>query len=586
MGINGRCAPIEAPVNAGSVYNRLRDVIEHDPDAKPMVTPSSPTSSVQTFSSIFSVADALNLDVFSGARVVAGHRGVHRAVHWVHNVGVPDAARWLNGGELVLTTAFNMPNKPLERETYLQSMIDKDVAAVGIAVGSFLEAIPENLRALANRHDFPLIEVPFQLQFVDIAREVNRIIAQRDVRHALEIHQSLTQLVVDGGGLPELAQTLAKLVRQSVSIENESFEAYASVNIAEVDAARVYTQQYGRTDPRLVEALETRGYLPDIHRTLRPVSLPKMPDVGLEMERILAPIVVHGEVIGYMWIIADDRPLADLERMAIESGATVAALMLLRQESVLREEASQRGDLISSLMQSDAANREDFLTDRALRYGLDLRQPFRVLLADSDQKLATAQYHQINRLMESLGTPILVGRFAGHLVLLAADAHTDFESVVNRIALVLGDHEPTLRVGISAAHRDARQVSQAHTECREALHIARRLSFAERTVYFDRLGYLHVLYRAGAEALRSSPYIDALKRLLDEHHADLFHTLEVYTDSGGSGVTTAERLHIHRSTLNYRLARIAEIVEVDLSDAATRTNLQVALKLMRLFLNV
>ncbi len=106
---------------------------------------------------------------------------------------------------------------------------------------------------------------------------------------------------------------------------------------------------------------------------------------------------------------------------------------------------------------------------------------------------------------------------------------------------------------------------------------------AESTVYFDQLGYLHTLYRAGAGALNSNPYVLALRRLRDEQQTDLLHTLEVYLDAGGNGVQTAELLTIHRSTLNYRLARIEEISGAKLSDPLVRTNLQIALKLLRLF---
>ena len=103
------------------------------------------------------------------------------------------------------------------------------------------------------------------------------------------------------------------------------------------------------------------------------------------------------------------------------------------------------------------------------------------------------------------------------------------------------------------------------------------------TVYFDDLGYLHTLYRAGAGALAANPFVPALRRLQAEQQADLFHTLEVYLDAGGNGVQTAELLTIHRSTLNYRLTRIEEICDAKLSDPLTRTNLQIALKLLRLF---
>lgn len=83
-------------------------------------------------------------------------------------------------------------------------------------------------------------------------------------------------------------------------------------------------------------------------------------------------------------------------------------------------------------------------------------------------------------------------------------------------------------------------------------------------------------------SLKQNPYAPVLRRLLDEK-ADLFNTLETYLDVGGSSVRTAEALHIHHSTLNYRLARIGKICQVDLSSPSARINLQIALKLMRLF---
>ncbi|PJF29463.1 MAG: PucR family transcriptional regulator, partial [Phototrophicales bacterium] len=102
-------------------------------------------------------------------------------------------------------------------------------------------------------------------------------------------------------------------------------------------------------------------------------------------------------------------------------------------------------------------------------------------------------------------------------------------------------------------------------------------------VYFEQLGYIHTLYLAGHNALRDNPHIPALRQLQEEQQADLFHTLETYLDAGGNGVSTAEMLHIHRSTLNYRLDRIQEICHVKLSDPIARMNLQMALKLLRLF---
>ena len=293
-------------------------------------------------------------------------------------VGVPDAARWLNGGELILTTYINLPQDEAGQGAYLQALADKGVAGLALAVGNTIDHAPSHLLDIADRNHFPLIEIPYDLRFIDIARSANEHISQENmanVTRALTINRVLTQLVLDGGDLKQLATTLADLIGQSVSIENERFEALASANITAYDEARRYTLREGRTDPRLVQALADRGTMAEMQKTLRPVFLPALPDVGLEMERILAPIVVHGAIYGYVWIIADDRPLTDLDHMAIESAATIAALMLLHQEAVQSAEASLKGGFLAQLIEG-ANGREAVLTDQALRFGIDLSVPF------------------------------------------------------------------------------------------------------------------------------------------------------------------------------------------------------------------
>ncbi len=531
---------------------------------------------------MLTVADALQLPAFTGAQVVAGTGGLNNVVSWVHVVGVPDAARWLNGGELVLTTYINLPADQSGQCAYVQALIDKGVTAMALSVGNTIQHAPPHLRAVANASNFPLIEIPYDARFIDMARSVNERIAQEKVTRALHIHRVLTQLVLDGGDLRQLAATLADLIEQSISIENERFEALASANITAFDEARRYTLSEGRTDPRLVRALEDRGVLGEIRRTLRPVFIPAMPDVGLEMERILAPIVVHGDIYGYVWIIAADHPLTEVDHMAIESGSTIAALMLLHQEAVQSAEASLKGSFLAQLIEG-GSGREAVLTDQALRFGIDLGAPFSVLVIDGGDKSDARPmqvYRRVNRLATVHEWPVVAGQFAGQVVMLAQH-DADLKAITTQI------HEQAngggLRISISAPQYRAEAVPLAYEQCHEALQIARRLKMPDRTVYFTSLGYLHTLYHAGPDSLKSNPYVPGLRRLLDEHQADLFHTLEAYLDEGGNGVQTAETLHIHRSTLNYRLQRITEICACDLSDPGTRVNLQVALKLLRLF---
>lgn len=538
------------------------------------------------------LADILSHDLFAHAHVVAGMDVLEREVRWVHHIGVPDAANWLDGGELVLATFRNVPASPREQREYIRQLAEIDIAGLVLTVGQHgIECIPDPLIQAANDHRLPLIEMPYQTRFIEIAKTINEMISQSSLHlmeRALYIQQSLTDLVLEGGNLSDLAVRLANLIGHSVSIENERFEAIATCDIAPVDEARRFTQLHKRTDPRLLIAMEQFGILAQVQSQLNPIHIEPMPQVGLEMERILAPIVVHGDIYGYMWIIADDRSLSRIDHMAIKSGSTVAALMMLHQQSVQSAEVSVKRSLISQLI--EGKGQETVLEDHSLRYGIDLRLPYVLMLVECQFAQATqtlnALYREINQMIASDAWQALIGTFDGRLMLIAQDnEHLKALAarVQERVALskLCGDTAP--RVGVSGLHKGVSQAPIAYEECQLVLWITQRLSMADRGVYFGELGYIHTLYQAGRAALNDNAYVPLLRGLLTEKQADLFLTLEAYLDSGGNGVATADSLHIHRSTLNYRLQRIYSIVDVSLQDPLQRTNLQIAIKLIRLF---
>jgi DNA-binding PucR family transcriptional regulator len=71
---------------------------------------------------------------------------------------------------------------------------------------------------------------------------------------------------------------------------------------------------------------------------------------------------------------------------------------------------------------------------------------------------------------------------------------------------------------------------------------------------------------------------------LDEAGASapmLLATLEAFLDLAGDVQAVAKRLNLHRSSLYYRLDRIAKLADVDLADGLVRLDLHLALKARR-----
>jgi sugar diacid utilization regulator len=67
----------------------------------------------------------------------------------------------------------------------------------------------------------------------------------------------------------------------------------------------------------------------------------------------------------------------------------------------------------------------------------------------------------------------------------------------------------------------------------------------------------------------------------DQYETELVRTLETFLDADGNVARTAEKLFTHRHTVRYRLERVKELTELDVSSTDGRERLSLGLKAMR-----
>ncbi len=99
---------------------------------------------------------------------------------------------------------------------------------------------------------------------------------------------------------------------------------------------------------------------------------------------------------------------------------------------------------------------------------------------------------------------------------------------------------------------------------------------------FPDLGVDRILATLPAESITPDLLDAGLRRLLREGPPIMTETLETYLDCACDSTRTVAALHIHRTTLYYRLGRIQEITGADLNDGAQRLTLHLGLKAARL----
>src|SRR5215218_2401791 len=147
-----------------------------------------------------------------GLELAAGSEGADSPVRWVHISELHDPTPWLSGGELLLTTGFQLDSADRRRQ-FLRRLSASHLAGLGFGTG------------------FEHAELPYELPFIALterafAKLVNE---QYDVlQRGIAIHKRLERLVLEEKGLDEVVRALAAATGGAVWVLSARGETMAS----------------------------------------------------------------------------------------------------------------------------------------------------------------------------------------------------------------------------------------------------------------------------------------------------------------------------------------------------------------------
>ncbi|HQV21088.1 MAG TPA: PucR family transcriptional regulator ligand-binding domain-containing protein, partial [Gordonia sp. (in: high G+C Gram-positive bacteria)] len=139
----------------------------------------------------------------------AGSAGLSAEITFAVTTELPDPARWLSGGELILTTGLGLPDDPGQRTAYIHGLREIGVTAVGFGTGLTFEEVPDELIAAADDCGLALFEVPLATPFVAVAKTVmNRLAHQQyeSVLTATRVQTRMTRATAVRGAPGTLAE--------------------------------------------------------------------------------------------------------------------------------------------------------------------------------------------------------------------------------------------------------------------------------------------------------------------------------------------------------------------------------------------
>jgi purine catabolism regulator len=510
-------------------------------------------------SDVLTVADVLEVEEVQAAhpRVLAGRNRLHRAVRWVHISDVPDAAKYLRGGELLLTTGVGLPEDRNELAGYVRELAEAGVSGVGIELVRRFHEMPRELIDAADRWDVPLIALEKEVQFVAITeavhaqildRQLAKLRVQESVRHAF-------QALPPGASPREVVRKMSELARCPVIFEGLTHRPLA------VDARTVSLEE-------LLVGWETRS------RRL---------DAG-HSDWLVAAVEPGGQPCGRVVLLAERTP-GVLHRAVLETGATMLAIGWLLAGTPASLERAAHRELVDDIVNARCRSMNEVYV-RAHSLGVAFRSQRLAVLA---VRSAPPYCHEkaVLQAIEWTRTVGLAGQLRDDFVCALVAVPSD-ETPAARVASISAELRhgyagppESLALGAAFLEDDAtldtlvRAISEADEAARSMLG-----SGDERVATIHDIE-LRGLLRLLQDDARVQRFVDQQLRPIWTHDAQhgtfLLDTLAAFLDCAGNKSAAAARAHRSRAAFYHSLDRLAAVLGRDLEVPEVRLALHVAL---------
>ncbi|MBI4200529.1 MAG: PucR family transcriptional regulator ligand-binding domain-containing protein [Chloroflexi bacterium] len=541
------------------------------------------------------VRDILQLDALRNVQVVAGSGGLGRQVRWVHIW--PEVLPWFHGGELLLTTGHSWPEGARDQRRIIRELDQARLAAILFATGRFFPSIPRPILAAAERARLPILEAPSDIAFAELTEVINREIIRSQyevIEQSEQIHKALTASALEAKELADICQVLSGLIRKHVAIEDAEFRLLAEAPWPPEGSPAIGPEA---RSARVLDVLRRRGALASLGMARGAVRISGLKALGVR-NRIACPIRIAGDLVGYLWVLEGEETLTDLDVRAAEHGAVVAALHILRQQSVASVEARVQNSFVQALIQGEL-DRVAGQEERARLLGFDPEARYVTGLlallgkAGEGRKRALAgleEFHLRERLaralrvhLAKLGFPALLGYVMNQVVFLLP-VEVPAEVLREKVATLwqrvkASEAHLPCAMGLGGIHPRAAGVAASYAESDSAL----AASDGEGVFWYEDLLVVRLLRSVGDGRALIDLRTRTLGRLRGAPRgAMLAETLVTLVRHGFNQRAAARAMHAHWNTMRHRIARIETILERPLSDPQLRLQLQLALEAERI----
>ncbi|MFC7685146.1 V4R domain-containing protein [Ureibacillus sp. GCM10028918] len=416
--------------------------------------------------------------------------------------------------------------------------------------------------------------------FID---ELNLVYAKlMDQKNYIEkvstFHETLTaSKLSEGDSIEELIRMISHSLEIPVTIEDLNFQTRFFAGI-QPDTYDILNEDFSNYISRIKnEKLQSSTYTNTF--IIR----------GELHNRLVTPIVVQNQSIGYMTFIYTDQTI-DLQKdlMLVQQGAISVANYLLTEKASMKEVDNLRGYFLEQLLLKQYFS-VSHIINRGHSMGFDLKEPFYIatLQFSSDQRDANNSdfrarvIQSITRYLILQNYQILITQFENQIVMLlpkVKELKLKLENILDFLNHQF--QEVIFRIGLSNESDSIENNSGSLEESQIVL----RTNNQDPIVFFENAGMIGSLINSNNMSIirrKAQKELQPILQLKEVKRNELLKTMYIFLMNGGNLQQSISELSLSLSGLLYRISKIEKLLNKELRNPKNAYELLIMLDALK-----
>jgi|GEM_PF-562933 Purine catabolism regulatory protein-like family. len=536
------------------------------------------------------VAELLNAKQFQELRVINKKADLNRIIFTVESTETPDVVAYLSKNAFLITTGMIYKDNQAGLCSLITKLNDLPCAGLAIKLGRFINELDPQVIALANKLQFPLIQIPTNYTLGEVSQKMLAYIwndQNEELIHALNTQKKFSMLLLQGVSMKVMLNNIALVTKKPAAILDPFGDIMECTHTCIKEHLTIAKEVFGE--------ISTKEHMKGKVEFVR--------TIGEKEEAIsVYPIYSIGKNPYYLYFFDSAVLYKTVSSLVIEQFIQVLGPYLFKELYARCNIMKQKEAVFHILVNSTKG--EKWSSSQLLmlgeKYGLKTAQNYRILMGTIEHNrhkkfdFTNLSYEEERYMLiyDWLDAQI-TKKFHGKVILFPAsdayqfifiiqDAESDIEQELKRyheqllsllqaeIIFAFGNRVIDL-VDLDTSYNTA---LQSHENGKKEGQFYYIRNYAPK----DAKELLKMIANEQIESFCSNN-LKALAYPEDEMMLELRKTLKTYLECKCSITETANTMFLHRNTVKYRINKCKEILGSDFSDPAYCFQLQLSLVL-------